>query len=415
MNEISKLSATRIVQYILLFYPISLLTIKGSMSASLIALVILSIYLIVTDKNKLYKAVADRDLMLFIFSMSAVFVSVVISQLIHLDGNARHFDSPARFLFSIPIYFVLRTMSIKVLGVLQYSFAAGAIVIGMIIFMTGQKMTAESYFLIHIHLGNLALMLGFLSVFSINWTHKDSRLLLILKVFGLISGLYVSLVSGARGGWAAIPVFFFIWIFTSNKFRGSPMIKITYAVFIMLILGIFSYFVSNVVQLRIDAAISDLRSVDPDTSLGVRFQLWGAATHIFMQNPIFGAGSDGFGLAMNNLSESGVITKNAAEIGKGEVHSYYFATLARFGSLGILSLIFLFVAPLFMFLNALKSQYNFHRVASRMGLVFVLGFVIFCITVEMFNLKMIATFYGVTLAILLAAATNRTITDTADS
>lgn len=42
-----------------------------------------------------------------------------------------------------------------------------------------------------------------------------------------------------------------------------------------------------------------------------------------------------------------------------------------------------------------------------MGMAVVLGFMVYCVTVEMFNLKMIATFYAMTVAVLLAAAYGR--------
>jgi len=112
------------------------------------------------------------------------------------------------------------------------------------------------------------------------------------------------------------------------------------------------------------------------------------------------------------MLDSGLITKAAAVNGQGEVHSYYFATLARFGMAGLVSALLLFCIPLWMFYKATNSHYNFHRVAARMGLALALGFVVFCVTVEMFNLKMVATFYGVTLAVLLAAATNRRVEET---
>lgn len=42
------------------------------------------------------------------------------------------------------------------------------------------------------------------------------------------------------------------------------------------------------------------------------------------------------------------------------------------------------------------------RKAARLGLVFVLGFVVFGCTVETFDLKMIASFYAGVIAILAA-------------
>jgi O-antigen ligase len=55
-------------------------------------------------------------------------------------------------------------------------------------------------------------------------------------------------------------------------------------------------------------------------------------------------------------------------------------------------------------LNARDAQ---TKVAGLMGMALVSGFFIFGLTVEIFNLKMTAAFYALTLAVLMAAATNR--------
>lgn len=410
----NNLAITRCIQGILFAYPVLLLTVKGSMSTSFFLLLALSLYLLFGAAKGSIRQEMDRDTTLFILAMSFTFISVLLSQLYHMEASARDFDSVSRFLFAIPIFLVLRNMDFRVIGILQYGLPAGAILIGIIIFLSGQEQTVGTYFNIHIHLGDLALMLGFLSVFSINWTQKDSHFLVALKVIGLAAGLYVSLVSSARGGWAAIPVFFLLWILTTSKFKRGVIARLSAAAAIIVLGAVLSYLMVDKVHIRMDAAISDLTSADPDTSLGIRFQLWRAAIQLFIQNPIFGVGAEGFGLAMDRVSDSGLITKTAADIGKGEVHSYYFATLARFGMFGVVSVLFLFFIPLWLFYKATNSRRNFHRVAAKMGITLVLGFIVFCVTVEMFNLKMIATFYGVTLAVLLAAATNRRAEESAD-
>lgn len=414
VNIKNNLAITRGIQGVLFAFPILLLTVKGGMSASFFLLVALSIYLLFSTAKGSIRQDLDRDIILFSLAMSATIISVLLSQLYHMDGSARAFDSAFRFLFSIPIFFVLRNMDFKVIGILQYGLTAGAILVGIFIWMSGQSIYVHSYFAIRIHFGDMALMLGFLSIFSINWTQKDSHLLIGLKVLGLVTGLYVSLLSGTRGGWAAIPVLFLVWVLMWPKFKSGAIARISAASAVIMFGAVLSYYTIDIVHIRVDAAINDLTSANPDSSLGSRFQLWWAAIHLFMQNPILGVGADGFGLAMNEMLDSGMITKINAELGKGEVHSYYFATLARFGMIGLVSVLLLFFIPLWMFYKAAHSRHEFHRVAARMGFALVLGFMVFCLTVEMFNLKMIATFYGMTLAVLLAAATNRRVGQATD-
>lgn len=406
---IGELIIERGLQGLLIAYPILLLTIKGGMSASFLIFLMLSSALIFNAKSRDDVSYIDFDGLLFSISMSATIISLSMSQLRWHTIDMPAFDSPTRLLLSIPIFLALREVNYQIIGKLQFGLVFGAITIGVAVLLSGQGIFATSYYLIHIHLGDLALMLGLLSLFSINWDRNDSTALLVLKVCGLFAGFYVSLLTGARGGWIAIPIIVIAWIFISSADTKTALSRLAISMSIMLLGVALGYHFLEVVELRIDAAMYDLTSANSDTSLGIRFQLWGAAFNLFMQNPIFGVGSEGFILAMDGLASSGMITQVAAEIGKGEVHSYYFATLAKFGAVGIISLLLLFFGPLWLFIKAHKSPYQFHKVAARMGTTLVLGYAVFCLSVEMFNLKMVATFYGVTVAVLLAAATNRTV------
>ncbi len=407
MNERNHPVIILVLQGLLFAYPILLLTVKGGMGASFILLVLLSVYLLFSTWRKQAERIMDRDAWLFGAAMSATLLGVASSQLYHLKVDASAFDSPARFLLSVPIFLMLRKADLKVFGMMQYGFPAGAIVIATLIGMSGQKIHAKTDFLAHIHLGDLALMLGFLSALSINWMQKDRRILVILKILGLFAGLYVSLLSGARGGWIAIPVLMIAGVLLSPKFNRSAIVRLAVASALIVSGTILSYYLLDIVQIRVNAAISDLTSVTPDTSLGIRFQLWEAAFRLFLQNPVFGVGADGFALAMDQMVHSGAITETAAGFGKGGAHSYYFAVLSRFGLVGLISLLLLFLVPLWMFYQVANSRSGFHRRAAKMGVALVLGFAVFCISEEMFNMKMVATFYGVTLAVLLAAASNR--------
>jgi len=408
----NKQTISQAAQWLIFLFPILLLTIQGGMSLSFFLLVAISIYALFQAGSSQVRKEMDRDAVLFSIAMSATIISILLTQLYHLEGGARHYDSASRFLFAIPIFLVLRSMPTNVVSSLQYGLPIGAILIALSIWWSGQTMTAKTDFLIHIHLGDLALMLGFLSIFSLNWTQKDTRYMIALKTCGLVAGLYVSLLAGARGGWAAIPAFILIWIVLSTHSKRTLAIRMMIFIAAICAATALLYAFVDIIQIRLNAAINDLTTANPDTSLGIRFQLWGAAFHLFMEQPLLGAGANGFGSAMNGMADAGMISREAAEIGKGEVHSYYFAVLARYGIVGVVSVLCLFCLPLWMFARAAKSSSRFHQVAARMGLVLVSGFIVYCLTVEIFNLKMVATFYAVSVAVLLAAATNRRVNET---
>jgi O-antigen ligase len=63
--------------------------------------------------------------------------------------------------------------------------------------------------------------------------------------------------------------------------------------------------------------------------------------------------------------------------------------------------------PFFLFLKLTRAESHSKRIAAIMGMCVIVGFFIFGLTVEIFNLKMTIAFYSLTVAVLLAAATSR--------
>ena len=197
---------------VLLSYPALLFVVRGGMNASLFLLAILSLYLLVS--RKAWKNKLDRADTYFSVAMASGLMAILLSQIYHHDLVARYFDSDARFLLAIPVLLALRHIDIKVLSIMQYAFPLGAIAALAVIMLTNPviRTNASNSYMNHIHLGDLALLLGFLSLFSVNWIRVDHPLVKLLKILGLIAGLTVSVLSSARGGWAAVPVFVFVFI-----------------------------------------------------------------------------------------------------------------------------------------------------------------------------------------------------------
>jgi O-antigen ligase len=69
----------------------------------------------------------------------------------------------------------------------------------------------------------------------------------------------------------------------------------------------------------------------------------------------------------------------------------------------LLSILAIYFVPFFLFLRAAKSGTQQQIGAAMMGMCLTLGFFVFGLSVETFNLKMTAAFYSLTVAVLLAA------------
>lgn len=398
-----------LLRIILLIYPILLFLIRGGMNGSLFLITVISLWLLIAER-KSNNNPCDRSCIAFSAAMSSGLIVILISQLYHQDLSARYFDSSARFLLAVPIVLALRNVQMRTLSVIQYGFPLGAITALLAVLAADPTVSynAATYYLNHIHLGDLALLLGFFSVFSIDWIEQDRFAVKLLKVLGLIAGLTVSVLSSARGGWIAIPVFIAVYIYIRTK--GNFLKKVALATLLFGVIGLLGYLLVEPIHQRLWMIYSDLTvfsSGNVDTSIGVRLQLWKAALHLIAENPFLGVGADGFGQAMDALSASGFITPVAAGLGKGEVHNEILAQTVRFGIFGLCSILAIYFVPFFLFLRAAKSGTHQQNGAAMMGMCVTLGFFIFGLTVETFDLKMMAAFYGLTVAVLLAVAIHK--------
>jgi O-antigen ligase len=404
-------SAENLISLILLLYPAVLFLVKGGMNASLFLLVIIAGWLIAANRKSPW-LVIDRTGIYFSVAMASVVLATLICQLYHHDFRGRYFDSGARFLLAIPVLLALRNINLKMICVVQYAFPIGAIaaLLAVLAKDPSVRYNAETSFLNHIHLGDLALLLGVLSLISINWIGRDHNFIKVLKIGGFIAGMFVSILSSARGGWIAIPVFVGVYVYSQNK--KSFVNKFEMATLAFGGISILAYLFVEPIHQRLWLIYSEIfqfGSGNVDTSIGVRLQLWKAAIHLIAENPIFGVGADGFARAMDGMSASGFITPTAAEYGKGEVHNEILAQTVRFGVFGLASILAIYFVPFYLFLRANKVGNRQQIGAAMMGMCVTLGFFVFGLTVETFDLKMTAAFYSLTVAVLLAIATHHSV------
>ncbi|HLP97591.1 MAG TPA: O-antigen ligase family protein [Sideroxyarcus sp.] len=402
----------RAIVIALFLYPVFLLTLHGGMNAMFALLFLIALIHFVRARKYARDMLDFPGVGILSLAMASPLIAISLSQAFHADFQARSFDGASRLLLAIPILLVLRKVELKHLGIVQYAFPLGAIgaFFTVMLYAPNQQHpdSVNTYFLNHIHLGNLSLMLAVLSLLGIHWMRKDPPWAVLLKLLGCIAGIYVSVRTGTRGGWIALPIFFLVWFYFRNN--TQPWRQISLALTLALVTCLAGYFLAQPVRSRIDLIYTDLLAFqhgDPDTSIGIRLQLWKAALFLFSENPLFGVGADGFKSAMQAMTSAGRITPMAAEFGGAEVHSEVLAHTVRFGIFGLISTMMVYFVPLFLFMKFAKTNLQPQRTAAIMGVVLVAGFLVFGLTVEILNLKMTIAFFGLTLAVLFAIATNK--------
>ncbi|TAM27565.1 MAG: O-antigen ligase family protein [Paraburkholderia sp.] len=403
-----------IALFLLTFPSVAMLLNGGASAMSIIASALSLAVLCWPRSGAPYGYARPRRLGLAVcVALAGPLVAVMLSTRLHGHVSLRYWDSPSRFLLAVPLFLALRRAPQRVFAWADLSFTLGVLsTLVIILFMSRDwgDGRVSSKFLNPIHFGDIALAFAVLSALSLNWWRKDTVLLRVLKIAGLFAGLAVSLLTGSRGGWAAIPpiAVLILW----ERGRGKSLRWNVLAPLAVVALLALVYGLSGSVRERIDMVSSDLAQYthgERDTAVGIRLQLYDVAFTLIRQHPVLGLGGEGFRDAMPGLVRQGALTPLAAQFGIGETHNQLLAYTVNFGIVGGIALLGIYVVPALFFASRLRAASGTVRRTALMGLSFVLMFLVFGLTVETFDLKGTVAFYATVVAVLLA------ITDRADA
>lgn len=397
--------------FFLLTYPALTLLVHGGASAISIAAAVISLALLLSPKpwTGLRPVQWDRVNTRFCLAMTSVLAAVLIGEIWHGKVIPSTLDSPLRFLVAAPLFLVLRQGLPRTLAWSDLSFAIGALASLGILLIAPHSLSNDrisSQFLNAIHYGDIALILGALSILSLNWWRKDGLPVRIIKIAGLIAGLAASVLTGSRGGWIAVPVVAVLILYVRGRGKSRRWKVLLPLAIVTMLAGIFGF--SPAARDRVSDISSNLALYEHgqrDTSLGIRLQLYEAAVQIVTSHPVLGLGAHGFHDSMQSFADAGVLTPLAAQLGRGETHNQFFAYLTDYGIVGGLALLSIYMVPGVIFWKRLNAPTGPASRAALMGLTFVVSFWIFGLTVEMFDLKVTVSFYATIVAILTALAT----------
>lgn len=390
---------------LLLIFPGSLLFVKGGMNGVFLGMLLLAVAVWIKPLSDSKSLVWRRELTVYALAMFGLSLAILVSQLVNGSVDGHPHDATSRYWLAIPIFILLLRVRAQVFVALEVAFPLAAILGWWFAADRGYGVTLPS--LDKIHFGDYLLLLGALSLFSLDWRGRDNLWLRLLKWGGFACGLTAALASGTRGALLAIPVFIAIYFYFRVS-RLSPKM-----IFGGLMVGVailsLAYFTNHTVQQRLGELRHDVAVYDQgnrDTSTGVRWQLYKAAVEVFVEHPLAGVGPQGFAQQMAGMEASGKITALTAELGRGEVHNDILAKAAGMGVLGLVAILALYLVPLRLFWQASLESRRTVRQAGIMGMTFVGGHMVFGLTVEFLALTMNAAFYGFGVAVFMAACYN---------
>ncbi len=215
-----------------------------------------------------------------------------------------------------------------------------------------------------VQFGNLAMLMGFLCFIGAMYYWKlSSRYLKTLFLFSGCVGVFSSLLSGSRGGWIGLPILVCIVCHAIYKARLLSKLQIT-AVFVIFLIGLSSVLSVKKfgVMDRLIDAHSDLTlyfNGQKNTSLGNRLDLWVMSIQMISEKPYLGWGNHGFDQQRQNLIREGLLE---SYLDYSHVHQEFLDEMVKHGTLGLLSLLFLYGGPFLLFRCYYRDAGDDHQI-----------------------------------------------------
>jgi O-antigen ligase len=399
-------------------FPIAFMTVRHGVHIPLFFLLLLAIYQGLTKIPDPFRIQARQDVFIF-FVFSSLFLAALISQLFRGTIHFAAFDGPSRLMIAGVVFLFLKQWNlpyIKILG--------AAISLGLIFTLIAFKIHPgvswgdryAIYFVDPNTLGSQSFILGLLSLLMIRSLKHESIYLFLLKLSGGLIGFYLSVGSGSRGAWLTAPfIFFMIFIFRVGDINSAPasnkqkmwlqMIAIVFAVFAA---ALASFFLTEKISSRITSAYFEITNwfsgADLEGSAGIRLSMWKFSFEFANQSLLFGFGEEKNMLMTLQNSPLNIPANQVAIItmaGTGP-HSDILSKLLSAGIIGLAAYFLILLAPSFMFWKNRNSTDADKKIASRIGIYYIVGIFIAGLSNEQLSLKYLCTFYGLMIATLLA-------------
>lgn len=347
-----------------------------------------------------------REYPWYVAAMFGLLVAVVVQQAVYGMWLPRQFDAISRFALSVPIFLMLCRMPTRYFRALGWGCAVGALILGALALAqrpaggwTDTDRLNNDY-TNAIPYGDTALLLAFLSVFTLGWDGKHRKVATAIKLAALVAGGFSSYSTGTRGGWVAIPVFLVLLGVQYGWFRNVKRLAVTS---IVVMIGAAALLATPRIEQRAHDFFSDVSQLsrgDPNSSTGIRLELWRASMRLYRDHPVYGVGKGLLKSSMENLSKQGFMPELVVN---ERSHSDFFSTIAEIGSVGVVVLFVFYYGSTVYFWRRRQSGDAFIRTAAWSGLAVSASTIIFGLTIDVLAPTMITCLVALLTTTFLAA------------
>lgn len=324
------------------------------------------------------------------------------------DPHLKYVDHEIRFIFIIPIFFLLRYYKVTPCA-LWGSVTAGALLAGgyaicsMLWLAPGARVSGGYH---PIAFGDISMALAFMSLVSVEWFMRKRKIYILVPFAALLLGVVASIMSGTRGAWIAVPALVcLLFFYTSKYFKLWPRLLMV-GLCCVIAVGVYKVPDTKMVH-RMDLIVTEIKDYLEGrrdyTAINTRIEGWRAAMDIYRQHPVLGAGPESFTPFLHELVANGKPYKNA--LPHPQPHNAYLSAMVECGTLGLIALLAILGLPLWAAAHHIRSSHKSRELGYALALL-VIAFAHFGLTESIFARNVNINFYVVMVACLLAVAAN---------
>ena len=392
----------------LLVYPATVLALDYASGAAVILVLLAAVIYALGNLRQVVPF--SRQEKLFFIALSLIFISAVVTTLLNETELARA-NRFLYFVLIIPVYVMYKQAPISE-KYIWVGLVSGALIafLAAIYQVFGSAQSARATGSVHpILFGDLALLMGLLSLAGLGWFKQQKKWLMIVPVIAAVAGLVASALSQSRGGWAAIPFIGLVLLWYLSRFVS---IKWVATIVILAVAALSAIYLTPQfkVQQRVQTTVQNidryLHSQGPNdpariTSIGARFEMWKSAWVIFTEHPLVGAGWGNFKSNTQQLVDEGLLNKGITRF--YHAHNQYLSALAKGGVIALLAILALFLVPAYLFVQAIRSYDD--PVMRRMafaGLILIVGYMCFGLSEAILEKTRPVVFFAFYLAVFMS-------------
>lgn len=323
--------------------------------------------------------------------------------------GSREYDRPSRFVFAvIALLFLVRyppRQEFVWAGIALGGIATGSWALWEKFALGAVRVTGHTN---AIQYGNLSMLMGLLCLAGLGWAYKQQRHRMawfLVLIVGFLFGLLASGLSGSRGGWIGLPLIL-LYIAKQYSEHLPKRILLTSIAGVVVLVTVAYMVPSTGIKSRVGAVFTDIEQYqqgNPRTSVGIRLELWKGNLTLIQEKPLQGWGEKGYKERLAELYKQGAIKAHI----ESHAHNEMLYNFSRRGVVGFLSLLLIYVLPIYAFAKMVPISERQYIPVKIAGILTVFCYVDFGLTQAFFEHNSGVMFYPFALVFLFSTISRK--------